>query len=92
MVPFVDHKNGITTDNSIKNLRWVTPQQNIMNRGIHSNNTSGYIGVYFHNKKWIAYITVNKRINLGSFATPDDASDVRNIYIADNNLEFFRNL
>jgi hypothetical protein len=93
--PFVDHYNGITTDNSIKNLRWVTPQQNIMNRGIQSNNTSGFIGVTFHkaNKTYTAQITVNKQQRfLGQFATAELASEARKKYRIDNNLEFFRDL
>ena len=30
--PFVDHKNHITTDNRIENLRWVSIQENNQNR------------------------------------------------------------
>jgi hypothetical protein len=30
--PYVDHINGIRNDNSVENLRWVTPQENANNK------------------------------------------------------------
>lgn len=72
----VDHVNHDTTDNRKKNLRIATRSQNMMNRKIYSNNTSGTVGVkqYGTNNKWSADISVNgTRIYLGSFENYDDA-------------------
>lgn len=42
----IDHKNGIRDDNSLKNLREATPQENCRNRhNLHRRNTSGYAGI-----------------------------------------------
>ena len=91
--PFVDHYDGDKQNNKIENLRWVTTQQNNMNRGIRTNNTSGFMGVSFANNKWRARITVNgKQISLGFYATAELASEARKKYRIDNNLEFFRDL
>jgi hypothetical protein len=88
----VDHIDGDKQNNKIENLRWVTHQQNNMNKRIQSNNTSGFIGVSFYKSrnKWVAQITVNKKIHLGYFATAELANEARLKYIADNNLVFFR--
>jgi len=70
----IDHKNGITTDNHIKNLRNVTHQQNCWNR----TKAKGYCWDKYK-KKWVAHICVNlKTINLGCF---DLEADARNAYL-----------
>ena len=38
----IDHINGIKDDNSISNLRSCTNQQNSLNKGKQSNNTSWF--------------------------------------------------
>lgn len=73
---FIDHINGIRTDNRIENLRAATRQINGKNvrRPIH--NTSGVIGVSWNNrdKRWAAYITIQrKRKSLGNFINKEDA-------------------
>ena len=59
----IDHANRFTLDNRRSNLRWATKSQNAMNRNKNSNNTSGYIGVYFHksNGKYRGVIHFNKK-------------------------------
>jgi len=66
--PFIDHINGIRTDNRIENLRWVTKAQNQMNiKG------KGY---YINAKgKFEAHIKVNnKQIYLGTYITEEEAT------------------
>jgi len=42
---FIDHVDGVRSNNRIENLRVVTKQQNQQNAKMYSNNTSGYTGV-----------------------------------------------
>lgn len=65
----VDHINGNTLDNTLKNLRIVTKGQNLQNRrGANRNNRSGIRGVTWTepNKKW--RVKVGKR-HVGMFDT-----------------------
>ena len=74
----IDHINGVRTDNSISNLRVVTPQQNARNRAMSSLNTSGVTGVVRSGRKWIAKIGVDgKSIHLGTFETKGAAASAR---------------
>lgn len=75
-----DHIDGNRLNNTRKNIRFVTPSQNMFNRGISEINTSGYNGVYFHKDtgKWAAEIRANrKRIHLGLFSEKEDAIAAR---------------
>ena len=79
---YVDHIGGddTTNDNRKTNLRITTNSQNLMNRGLQKNNTSGVAGVswYKAGKKWEAYIKVNqKTIHLGHYAEKEDAINAR---------------
>lgn len=72
----VDHKNGIRSDNAWSNLRKAGTDENAWNRGIASNNSSGFKGVYWRSarSKWVAEICVNgKSRKLGSFKCPTAA-------------------
>lgn len=72
-----DHINGETLDNRCCNLRSATVGQNMQNRGLDSNNTSGFKGVSWHRgkRKWQAKITVNgNAMQIGRFKTPEDAA------------------
>lgn len=69
----IDHINHDPLDNRRQNLRHCSRSQNQMNqqrqRGIH---------FYKRNKKWLAYIGINKiRISLGYFKTFAEALKVR---------------
>lgn len=75
----IDHIDGNNLNNRADNLRSVTAQDNLRNRRIPSNSSSGHIGVT--NKSgnyWRAYITVdNKTVNLGNFSTKAEAIAAR---------------
>jgi len=73
---FVDHINGIRSDNRWINLREATNQQNIRNTRVRKNTKSGFKGVLwdYRWKKWVAYCQANgKRHFLGSSSTPEGA-------------------
>lgn len=75
----IDHKNNDRSDNRYENLREATIQQNMFNRIIPSNNTSGIKGVYFIPKsnKWGASVWYNyQRFYLGSFDEIEEARQV----------------
>ena len=73
----VDHIDGDQTNNRWDNLREATRSQNKYNTGIRSHNTTGFRGVYRHEDgKFVARIKIgDKRVNLGSFDTPQQASE-----------------
>lgn len=75
----IDHIDGNPTNNKLANLREVSQQQNIQNqRRALPNNTSGLLGVGWHNQagKWRARITVGQKSHhLGLFDTPDTAHE-----------------
>jgi hypothetical protein len=72
----LDHINGIKSDNRICNLRLATPSQNVANRGLKSNNTSGLKGITkLPHGRWQAQIRIDgKSKYLGSFDTKEDAA------------------
>lgn len=75
---FIDHVNGVKTDNRIENLRLATRSQNMMNRPRQDNNKSGFKGVYLDKKSntWRAGIAINKKIkHLGSYPSPEKAHE-----------------
>lgn len=57
----VDHINGDTLDNRRCNLRICTHAENMANRKIHRDNTSGYRGVYWSKERnmWRVQIYIN---------------------------------
>lgn len=77
----VDHINGDRSDNRWANLRCVTRQMNAENmRSANAWNTHGFMGVErtkgaTRSRPWAARIKVKgKRIHLGMYATPEEAS------------------
>jgi len=72
----IDHINGIQDDNRWENLRACTNAQNTCNRTVKKDSQTGIKGVS-HDKRtgrFRAYIGHNKkRINLGFFATKQEA-------------------
>ena len=76
----VDHWNHNKLDNRRDNLRICTQQENMMNRSIQSNNTSGITGVNWDKSrgKWRAQIMLNKKTKyLGLYENIEDAIQAR---------------
>lgn len=76
----IDHIDGVKTNNSIRNLRDVPRSQNMKNKVVSRNNTSGLSGVTWDKKanNWVATIGINRsRKHIGSFKSRDDAVSAR---------------
>ena len=74
----VDHKDGDPLNNTRQNLRLCSHAQNMRNSRRHTNNRSGFKGVYLDTSKagrrWRAEIRVDgTKYSLGSHATPEGA-------------------
>ena len=75
----IDHEDVNSTNNSIDNIREITPDQNQRNRKLQKNNTSGHKGVYWdkRNKKWKVQIFANgKSYYFGLYENKEDAIKV----------------
>ena len=79
----IDHINKDKKDNRLSNLRNVSASKNHMNKKMQANNKTGRTGVYKvprKNNPWRATITVKqRRFNLGSFSTFEDACNARSL-------------
>lgn len=77
----VDHINRNRLDNRKENLRRATHSQNLANRGLQSNNTSGYKGVRFRAERgtYEARIKVTGvELFIGSYKTAVEAAQAYN--------------
>lgn len=72
---YIDHINGIGSDNRISNLRDVPQSVNMENqRKPRKDNKSGFLGVSPKRNKWVAVIHSNgKKKHLGTFTTKESA-------------------
>lgn len=78
----VDHADRNPSNNRRCNLRIASHTENMYNRKKQSNNTSGYIGVYYNknDRAYIARITANRvTYLLGSFHNPIEAALTRDV-------------
>jgi hypothetical protein len=74
----VDHINGVRSDNRWSNLRSVSRAENLRNRRLSCQNTSGTHGVYARSWGWQAYIRADGKTKcLGSFKTKEEAVEAR---------------
>jgi hypothetical protein len=76
----VDHVNHNILDNRKSNLRVITHQQNMFNRKLHRNNSSGVAGVSFvpRRNSWEVRISIDgKETFLGSRKEKTDAIQLR---------------
>lgn len=71
-----DHINGDPLDNRIVNLRAATRRQNMANKKMHKNNSSGVKGVYWciQRKKWRASVRINGRNKHAGFFDDKEAA------------------
>jgi hypothetical protein len=75
----IDHIDCDGLNNRRRNLRPATRSQNLANKQIYTNNTSGFKGVSWKkgNGKWVSYIKANgQQYHLGYFDTPEAAHAV----------------
>jgi hypothetical protein len=56
----VDHIDRNKSNNNYTNLRWVSSQENNLNKKKRKDNKSGFIGIYLNNKKHYWRATYNK--------------------------------
>lgn len=76
----VDHQDGVRDNNAWDNIRSVTRLENCKNRKVRADSSSGICGVHYRkdNGKWRAKIAYKgKRVNLGQFATKEEAIKAR---------------
>lgn len=79
---FIDHINGIKTDNRACNLRDVSRSVNQKNQKLSSRNSSGFCGVSFDKSrgKWTAQIQANGvRKRIGRYETFESACNAMNM-------------
>lgn len=89
----VDHIDGKKRNNVSSNLRWVSKSENMMNRALHSNNTSGYRGIYFRENRKIFEVIVSvdqKRTFVGSYPTLETAISGRDAFMIENSIPPYR--
>jgi hypothetical protein len=73
----IDHVNGIKNDNRMDNLRLATHAENMRNRVVRPQSTSGRKGVRLHKTSglWFASIVVDRKvISLGYHRDKEDAA------------------
>lgn len=89
----IDHKDGVTNNNKWENLREASNHQNVYNRKINKNNTTGLKGVFDNGHgKFIARIQHNgKKLNLGTYKTKEEAAEVYRLKALEIQGEFVRN-
>lgn len=90
---FVDHINGIPSDNRPANLRAATCLQNNQNRRTRKDSSSGVKGVCWNSRlrKWQANVRANGKNNyLGLFTDPSKAEEVVRAFREQHHKEFAR--
>ena len=73
---YIDHVNGVRSDNRINNLREASLSQNCQNSKVRKDNTSGYKGVSkdHYTDKWLAQVWKNgQHHRVGLFPTKEEA-------------------
>lgn len=90
---YVDHIDGDTSNNVLRNLRLVNFSQSCMNRGVMGNNKIGFSGVFWSGERnrWRVHSKINGRVFcIGSFDNLLDAVAARIRFTKENFGEFRR--
>ena len=92
---FVDHIDGDKLNNNINNLRLATTSENKLNAGRQKNNTSGYKNININKRAKskpyrCEFDFQSKRIQIGTFATIEEAVEARDCYIKKLAKDFFK--
>lgn len=89
----VDHADGDKLNNSVDNLRWATVAENNRNSGAHPKKSSLPRGVYQRGKRFEAQIRCERKQHyLGSYETPEEASEMYEAKAQELFGEFYRSL
>ncbi len=75
---FIDHINGVVSDNRIENLRVVDRRQNMRNQVLYKNNKTGYAGIRKEGNRYVVYINGPEgQYIVGRFKTLEEAVEAR---------------
>ena len=88
----IDHINQDKANNSISNLRWISPSNNCRNRPKKQNSSSKYMGVCFDKRagKYVARIQINNKYKyIGLYETEEEAGKAWDDYVKEHNLTEF---
>ncbi len=85
---FVDHINRNPFDNRICNLEKSTNKLNSNNRNISISNTSGYTGVLYTGKSWIAHIKQDGITYSKNFSVNKYGNDLAKEYAISKRMEY----
>ena len=81
----IDHIDNNRQNNNISNLRWVTPSENSSNRKPYG--AIPFRGVTKHGNRFKARTTIDdKTKHIGTYDTPEEASESYLKYCRDNNI------
>lgn len=66
------------------NVRWATKQEQVLNRNLQCNNTSGYKNIHWYpqTNKWVVHIKRNrKQFTIGYYFTIEEAVHARDFFL-----------
>lgn len=86
----IDHKDNNELNNKIENLREANRQEQLFNRRIARNNTSGHKNVHWCNtkKRWIVAFQIDKKVKRRSFKDYNEAVDLAKVFRVSLHGEF----
>jgi hypothetical protein len=74
----IDHIDRDKANNRMSNLREADSVQNQANKAQSRNAIRTYKGVQYHGRKWMAQVVSGgKKVYVGHFDTPEEASDAQ---------------